>query len=115
MSDGIRIVLVGRAKTAHDQMLAEIQADKRTSISPSKLINWIVTDYFERLFELRKGQLCHEHLNERKYVLEAMRIENPVERRRALQEAARVLNAASRPQRERRKKTSSPNDAQELK
>lgn len=99
-----RIVLSGRAKAAHDTMLAEILSDKRTSISSSRLINWIVVDYFEQLFRRRKKQLCKEHFNERKCLQEAMKIEDPEGRCRALQEAVKLLSSstkASKPKKEK--------------
>ena len=96
MNDDVRIVLVGAAKAAHDQMLAEARADGKTTISSSKLINWIVSDYFDRFFSKRKQQLCKEHFNSRKCVLEAMKIEDPEARRCALQEAARALGALTK-------------------
>lgn len=96
MSDELRIVLVGSGKEAHDRMLEAARADGKTSLNSSRLINWIVTDYFTRYFEKRKDALCKAHFNERKHLLEAMKIEDPEERRRALQEAARNL-AAKRP------------------
>ena len=91
MSNDVRIVLAGAAKVAHDQMLSEARADGKTSINSSKLINWIVSDYFERFFKSRKSRLCQEHFNSRKCVLEAMKIEDPEERRRVLQEAIKSL------------------------
>ena len=110
MSDELRIVLVGAAKAAHDQMLAEILSDKRTSISSSKMMNWIALDYFEHFFKRRKKHLCKEHLNDRKCFEEAMRIENPLERRRALQEAARSLGSLTGARPGRKKKADSPLD-----
>jgi hypothetical protein len=90
MSEELRIVLVGAAKVAHDRMLEEVRSGM-TSINSSRLINWIVADYFARYFQKRKNALCKAHFNERKYLLEAMKIEDPEQRRRALQEAARNL------------------------
>lgn len=95
MSDDLRIVLVGPAKEAHDKMLEEARNGK-TSINSSRLINWIVADYFARYFKRRKDALCKAHFNERKHLLEALKIEDPEARRRALQEAARNLGR-SRP------------------
>ena len=37
MSDELRVVLVGAAKAAHDQMLKDAKADGRTTINSSKL------------------------------------------------------------------------------
>lgn len=85
--------MVDKAKAAHDQMLGEARADGKTTISSSKLINWIVVDYFEHFFPMRKKKLCQEHFNSRKCVLEAMKIGDPEEMRRALQEAVRTLGA----------------------
>lgn len=115
MNDEVRIVLVGAAKAAHDQMLAEILSDKRTSISSSKMMNWIAVDYFERFFKRRQKQLCKEHFNERKCFLEAMKIEDPEARRRALQEAAKSLGAATKAPRRQKKKTAAESDAPGLK
>jgi hypothetical protein len=105
VSDELRIVLTGPAKEAHDKMLVEARNGK-TSINSSGLINWIVTDYFARYFERRKDALCKAHFNERKHLLEAMKIEDPEERRRALQEAARNLG------RSRRRRKNAPPTAQ---
>ncbi len=91
MNDELRIVLVGAGKDAHDKMLEAARADGKTSLNSSRLINWIVTDYFARYFQKRKDALCKAHFNERKCLLEAMKIEDPEARRRALQEAARSL------------------------
>jgi hypothetical protein len=110
VNDEVRIVLVGAAKAAHDQMLAEILSDKRTSISSSKMMNWIAVDYFERFFKRRQKQLRKEHFNERKCFQEAMKIEDPAERRRALQEAARNLGVLGGAQRGRKKKAVSLSD-----
>lgn len=55
------------------------------------MINWIVTDYYSRCFQRRKNALFKAHFNERKCLLEAMKLEDPEERLRALQEAARNL------------------------
>lgn len=88
-------MLVGSGKEAHDRMLEEARADGKTTINSSKLINWIVADYFSRFFPKRKGALCKAHFNERKCLLEAMRIEDLAARRRALQEAARSLSQSS--------------------
>lgn len=115
MSDELRIVLVGAAKAAHDKMLAEVLGDGRTSISSSKMMNWIVTDYFERSFANRKKQLCQEHLSERKWFEVAMKIEDPEERRRALQEIAKSLGAAIKAPRRRKKRNALESDAQESK
>ncbi len=95
MSDELRIVLTGAAKEAHDKMLDETRNGK-TSINSSRLINWIVADYFARYFHKRKEAICKAHFNARKHLLEAMKIEDPEKRRRALQEAARNL-ASKRP------------------
>lgn len=95
VNDELRIVLVGQGKEAHDRMLEATRADGKTSINSSRLINWIVADYLTRYFQKRKDALCKAHFNERKYLLEAMKIENPEERRRALQEAARSLGRSS--------------------
>lgn len=113
MSDELRIVLVGAAKAAHDQMLAEVLADGRTSISSSKMMNWIAEDYFQHFFQRRKRHLCKEHFNERKCFEAAMKIEDPIERRRALQEAAKSLGAATKAPRRRKQKIASESDAQE--
>lgn len=110
MSDELRIVLVGAAKAAHDQMLGEMQGDKRISINSSRLINWIVLDYCQRYFPTRKKQLTKAHFNERKCLLAAMRIEDLEERRRALQEAARSLIRASNLQPKKARKTAFKND-----
>ena len=91
MSNELRVVLVGVAKDAHDRMLDEVRADGKTSINSSRMINWIVSDYFSRVFRKRKDALCKAHFNERKCLMEAMKIEDPEERRRALHEAARSL------------------------
>ena len=91
MSDELRIVLVGLGKEAHDQMLEAARADGKTTINSSKLINWIVADYFSRYFSKRKDALRKAHFNERKCLLEVMKIEDPEARRRALQETARSL------------------------
>ncbi len=91
MNDELRIVLVGPGKAAHDRMLEAARADGKTSVNSSRLINWIVADYFARYFQRRKDALCKAHFNERKWLMEAMRIEDPEARRRALQEAARSL------------------------
>jgi hypothetical protein len=91
MSGDVRIVLVGAAKAAHDRMLADVRSDGRTSINSSKLINWIVSDYFAHFFARRKKTLCKEHYNERKGFLAAMKIEDPAARRLALRELARSL------------------------
>ena len=101
MNDELRIVLIGAAKEAHDKMLAEARNGK-TSINSSRLINWIVTDYCARYFQKRKDALCRAHFNERKYLLEAMKIEDPERRRRALQEITRNL-VAKRPREKRNK------------
>jgi len=106
MSDELRVVLVGAAKTAHDQMLEEARSGM-TSINSSQMINWIVADYFNRYYSKRKGALCQAHFNERRYILEAMKIEDPEQRRRALQEAARNL-ALKRPA--QRKNKGSPKE-----
>ena len=110
MNDDVRIVLVGAAKAAHDQMLAEVRAIGTTTINSSKLINWIVADYFARMFQRRKGKLCSEHYNSRKGILEAMKIADPDERRRALQEVTKSL-AQSNSVIRKRKNKSSANDA----
>lgn len=102
MNNDVRIVLVGAAKAAHDQMLSEARADGKTSINSSKLINWIVSDYFERFFKSRKTRLCKAHFNSRKCVLEAMKIEDPEKRRRVLQEAVRNLGAVVKAPRQRK-------------
>ena len=115
MSDELRIVLGGAAKAAHDQMLSEVLGDGRTSISSSKMMNWIVTDYFERCFPSRKKQLCQEHLSERKCFEAAMKIEDPAERRRALQDVAKSLGAATKAPRRRKKRNALDGDAQESK
>lgn len=91
MNDELRILLVGPGKDAHDRMLEAARADGKTSINSSRLINWIVADYFARYFQRRKDALRRAHFNERKWLMEAMRIEDPEARRRALQEAARSL------------------------
>ena len=104
MNNDVRIVLVGAAKAAHDRMLADVRADGKTSINSSKLINWIVADYFARFFQRRKEKLCKEHFNERKGVLDAMKIEDPVERRRALQAVAKNLAAANSGRHKRKSK-----------
>ncbi len=95
MSDELRIVLVGSGKEAHDRMLEAARADDKTSLNSSRLINWIIADYFARYFHKRKDALCKAHFNERKCLLEVMRIEDPEARRRALQEAARKLSSSS--------------------
>lgn len=102
-------MLVGSAKEAHDRMLKEIRNEK-TSINSSRLINWIVADYFTRYFERRKDALCKAHFNERKRLLEAMKIEDPEVRRRALQEVARSLTA-SRPHRKKIQPAEKENNA----
>lgn len=86
-------MLVDRAKDAHDQMLSQVREDTRTTINSSKMINWIVADYFEHFFSRRKKNLCQAHFNSRKYVLDAMKNGDPEELRRALKEAARSLNS----------------------
>ena len=91
MTDELRIVLVGGAKKAHDQMLGEVRADGKTTINSSRLINWIVSDYFEHFYQKQKKKLFKENSNSRKCILEAMKIEDPSERRRALQEATKQL------------------------
>lgn len=108
-------MLVGAAKAAHDQMLAEILSDKRTSISSSKMMNWIAVDYFERFFKRRQKQLRKEHFNERKCFQEAMKIEDPEARRRALQEIAKSLGAAAKAPRRKKQKIASESDAKEVK
>lgn len=110
MNDELRVVLVGQGKEAHDRMLEVARGDGKTSINSSRLINWIVADYFARYFQKRKDALCKAHFNERKCLLEAMKIEDPEARRRALQEAARSL-AAKRPRGEKGK--SSPQENHE--
>ena len=94
MTDELRIVLVGQAKEAHDKMLAEIRADDRATINSSKLINWIVADYFENFFEKRRKKICKAHLNSRKYLLAVMRGKDPLAIRKALQELARNIEPA---------------------
>lgn len=117
MNNDVRIVLVGTAKVAHDQMLADVRADGKTTINSSKLINWIVADYFERYFRGRKKKLCREHFNGRKGFLEAMKIENPEERRRALQAVAKHLTPVNSVRNKRKFKASGPDksDAPETK
>lgn len=110
MSDELRIVLVGSGKDAHDRMLEAARADGKTTINSSKLINWIVADYFSRYFPKRKDALCKAHFNERKCLLEAMKIEDPEERRRALQETARSL-AANRPRPKKERSSDKENSA----
>lgn len=110
MSNDLRIVLVGPAKAAHDKMLEEVRNGK-TSINSSRLINWIVADYLARYFPKRKDALCKAHFNERKHLLEAMKIEDPEARWRALQEAARNLAAKrSRKREEQPAKNNATND-----
>lgn len=99
-------MLTGPAKEAHDKMLEEARNGK-TSINSSRLINWIVADYFARYFLKRKEALCKAHFNERKHLLEAMKIEDPEQRRRAIQEAARNLG------RSRLRRKNAPLTAQE--
>ena len=112
MSDEIRIVLVGPAKQAHDQMLQDAKADGKTKINSSKLINWIMADYFNLMFDKRKQQLCKEHFNSRKCVLEAMKTNDPEAIRQALEEAAKNLaHAPSKMSRKARHKDSDSNDA----
>lgn len=94
MSDDLRIVLVGPAKQAHDKMLAEVRADDKATINSSKLINWIVADYFEHFFEKRKKKICKAHLNSRKYMLAVMKGNDPQAIRKALQELARNIALA---------------------
>ena len=89
MSEDLRIVLVGAAKAAHDLMLAEVKDDARTSINSSKLINWLVQDYFKRFYIKRKKALIKDHLNSKKWILEVMKTGNATEIRRALHETAR--------------------------
>lgn len=98
VNDELRIVLVGSGKEAHDRMLEAARADGKTSLNSSRLINWIVADYFARYFPKRKDALCKAHFNERKCLLEVMKIEDPEVRRRALQVAARSLSQ-NRPRR----------------
>lgn len=105
MSEDVRIVLVGAAKAAHDKMLIDVRADGKTTINSSKLINWIVSDYFEHSFQRRKKKLCKEHFNSRKCVIEAMKNGDPEEMRRALQEAARNLAKPNHTRRGKRKVT----------
>lgn len=92
--------MIGSGKKAHDRMLEAARADGKTSLNSSRLINWIVVDYFSRYFPRRKDALCKAHFNERKCLLEAMKIEDPDSRRRALREAARSLTG-NRPRRPR--------------
>lgn len=113
MSEEIRVVLVGAAKAAHDQMLAEILADRRTSISSSRLLNWIAVDYFEHFFKRRKKQLCKEHFNERKCLQEAMKLDDPEMRRKALQEAVNILEATQTGPRKKKQNSSKPVDEKE--
>ena len=94
MSDDLRIVLVGPGKDAHDKMLAEIRADEKATINSSKLINWIVADYFENFFEKRKKKICKAHLNSRKYMLAVMKGNDPQAIRKELQELARNIAPA---------------------
>jgi len=115
MSDGVRIVLFGAAKAAHDQMLAEALLDNRLSISSSKLMNWIAVDYFENFFKKRKRRLCKEHLNERKCFQEAMKIEDPGERRRALQDTLKALGAPTMQPRRKRQKPFQEGNEPEMK
>ena len=96
MNNDLRIVLVGAAKAAHDTMLTEVKADGRTTINSSKLINWIVLDYFNRYFQQRKSVLCKEHFNSRKFVMEAMKTGDPDELRRAFKAAAKSLASPKR-------------------
>ena len=117
MNSDVRIVLVGAAKAAHDQMLTDVRADGKTTINSSKLINWIVADYFERYFRGRKKKLCKEHFNERKGFLEAMKIEDPEARRRALQAMAKNLAPVNSVRNKRKSRASGPDksDAPEAK
>ncbi|MBX3034595.1 MAG: hypothetical protein KF865_11780 [Bdellovibrionaceae bacterium] len=91
MSDELRIVLVGAAKAAHDKMLSEVRADEKVTINSSKLINWIVQDYFDSFFAKRKNRICRAHLNSRKYMMAVMKGDDPQAIRKALQELARNL------------------------
>ncbi len=107
-------MLAGAAKTAHDRMLEEILADKRTSISSSRLMNWIAADYFEHFFNRRKEVICREHINERKCLQEAMKVEDPNERRRALQEAIELLGISPKTPRGKKPKATERADEPEL-
>ena len=82
---------MGRAKEAHDKMLNEVRSDGKTTINSSKLVNWIVSDYFENFFRRRRKALCKEHFNSRKCLLDAMKGDDPEKLKQALQEAARNL------------------------
>lgn len=93
MKDEVRIVLVSAAKAAHDRMLTEIKADGKTTINSSKMINWIVNDYFERFFQKRKNVICKAHFNERKCLQEALKIEDQAERFRALRELTKSFTS----------------------
>jgi len=104
MNDDVRIVLAGRAKAAHDEMLKEARSDGKTTINSSRLINWIVSDYFERFFQRRKKKLCNAHFNSRKCLLEAMKSNDPEAVRRALKETARNLAPANENLRSRKSK-----------
>jgi len=110
VNDELRIVLIGPGKEAHDRMLEAARADGKTSVNSSRLINWIVADYFARYFQRRKDALCKAHFNERKWLMEALRIEDPEARRRALQEAARSLTV-SRPRKKKELSTEKENGA----
>jgi hypothetical protein len=112
MSDEIRVVLAGPAKVAHDQMLRDAKADGKTKINSSKLINWIVVDYFNLMFDKRKQQLCKEHFDSRKCVLEALKTKDSEAIRQALEEAAKNLAhpPSKRPSKARHKDSNS-NDA----
>jgi hypothetical protein len=72
-------------------MLIQVRADGKTSINSSKLINWIVFDYFEHFFEKRKKKLCKAHINSRKLMLAALKENNPQARMLALMEFARSI------------------------
>jgi hypothetical protein len=91
-TEELRIVLVGESKIDHDKMLNELRMDQTVSINSSRLINWIVHDYFENFYPKRKAKILKAHFNSRKCVLEAMKKNDPKEVSRALRELARNLD-----------------------
>jgi hypothetical protein len=93
MTEDIRIVLVGAAKEAHDKMLNEIRSDEKTSITSSKLINWIVSDYFQNYFDKRRNKICKAHFNSRKFMRAVLKENDPQSMKRALRELTKNLSS----------------------